>query len=212
MQVYSLWKHTSYKGSMLLELLVVIGILAVILTIAAQSVSVSLRSGKVSGERDVAVGLAGETLEAIRGVGEESWQNLYSLTKSSQSYYATTSSSRWIVATGTEQIALNNTVYTRSFTVTDVSRDPTTRLIESTYVSAHDDPGTQLVTVNVTWSGGMSLSTSEYFFRWKNKACNQSSWTSGGSGSATSTCQNASYDTKDSWVDTTGVPGSLRLQ
>ncbi len=202
----------SLKGSMLLELLVVIGILAVILTIAAQSVSVSLRSGKVSGERDVAAGLAGEMLEAVRGASEENWQNIYARTKVAQNYYAATGTNGWVIATGTEQIALNTAVYTRSFIVANVSRDPNSRLIESTYVGGHDDPSTQLITVSVSWPGGVTFSTSEYFFRWKNKACDQSTWTTGGSGTATSTCQNTSYDTKDSWVDTTGVPGSLRLQ
>jgi type II secretory pathway pseudopilin PulG len=211
--IYSIFRvPRSVRGSMLLELLVVIGILAVILAIGAQSVSVSLRSGKISGERDVAVGLAGEALEAVRGATEERWQNIYNLTKSSQNYYTATSSGKWIIATGTEVIALNNASYTRSFTVANVSRDLSTRAIETTYNADHDDPGTQLITVTVSWSGGVPFTTSEYFFRWKNKACNQSSWSTGGSGSATSTCQNSTYDTKDSAVDTAGVPGSLRLQ
>ncbi len=198
---------------MLLELLVVIGILAVILAIGAQSVSVSLRSGKISGERDVAVGLAGEALEAVRGAAEERWQNIYNLTKSNQNYYPVPSSGRWIIATGTEVIALNNASYTRSFTVSNVSRDlGVSRAIETTYDSEHDDPGTQLVTVTVSWPGGLPFVTSEYFFRWKNKACNQSSWSTGGTGDTTHTCSNTTYDTKDSAVDTTGVPGSLRLQ
>ena len=212
MNIFHKKTNLTLKGSMLLELLVVIGILAVILAIGAQSVSVSLRSGKVSGERDIAVGLAGEALEGVRGASEERWQNIYNLTKTSQAYYPVASSSKWSIATGTETITLNTTAYSRSFIVTNVSRDPATRQIESVYVGANDDPSTQLVTVTVSWSGGVPFVTSEYFFRWKNKACNQSSWSTGGSGSATSTCENATYDTKDAAVDATGVPGSLRLQ
>lgn len=208
----SLQTHVALKGSMLFEILIVIGILAIILAVGAQSVTVSLRSGKISGERDIAVGLAGEALEAVRASTEERWQNIYNLTKSTQSYYPATSTGKWTIATGTEQITLNNAVYTRSFIVENVSRDPSTRLIETSYNTLHDDPSTQLVTVTVSWSGGLPFTTSEYFFRWKNKACEQSLWTTGGSGTATSTCGNALYDTKDSAIDTTGTPGSIKLQ
>ena len=65
------------KGSLLLELLIVIALLALILSVGAQGVYVSLQSSKVSGERDTASALATEGLEAVRGVVEEKWQTCF---------------------------------------------------------------------------------------------------------------------------------------
>ena len=211
---YGIWNskriHPMFRlrGSLLLELLIVIGLLSIILTIGAQAVSVSLKSGKIAGERDVASGLAGETLEAVRGATEEKWQNLYTLTKTSQNYYATTSVNKWVIATGTETITINNAIYTRYFTVSNVSRDPSTRLIETSYNSANDDPSTQQVAVTVSWTGGVPFTTSDYFIRWKNKVCNQTSWSSSGS-SGVKTCPDTTYSSSTNL----GTPGeSLQIQ
>lgn len=199
---------SSLRGSLLLELLIVISILAIILSIGAQSISLSLRSGKVSGERDVATSLASEALESIRGATEEKWQNLYNLTKASQNYYATTSSNKWVISSGTETIPVNLASYTRYFTVNNVSRDPATRLIETAYNAAHDDPSTQQVTVTVSWVGGLPVTVNEYFFRWKNKVCNQTSWSSSGS-SGVKTCPDTTYGS----ATNLGTPGaSLQVQ
>ncbi|MCX6756709.1 MAG: hypothetical protein NTW35_00940 [Candidatus Nomurabacteria bacterium] len=205
---YILPKTFHLKGSLLLELLIVISILAVILAIGAQSISLSLRSGKISGERDVATSLASEALESVRGATEEKWQNLYTLTKASQNYYATTSSNKWIISSGTETISINNAIYTRYFTVNNVSRDLSTRLIETSYNSLHDDPSTQQVTVTVSWVGGVPVVVNEYFFRWKNKVCNQTSWSSSGS-SGVKTCPDTTYGS----ATNLGTPGaSLQVQ
>lgn len=196
------------RGSLLLELLVVISILAVILSIGAQSISVSLTSGKITGERDVASSLASEALESVRGATEEKWQNIYTLTKASQNYYATTTANKWVIATGTETIVVNNASYTRYFVVNNVSRDPSTRLIETSYNSANDDPSTQQVTVTVSWNGGLPFTINEYFLRWKNKTCNQTSWTSSGS-SGVKTCPDTTYSS----ATNLGTPGaSLQVQ
>ena len=69
-------RHSSQRGSLLLELLIVIALLAVILSVGTQAVYVSLQSGKISGERDVAVGLASEALEQVLSVAEEKCQNI----------------------------------------------------------------------------------------------------------------------------------------
>ena len=69
--------NSTKKGSLLLELLIVISLLAIILSVGSQAVFVSLQSGKVSGERDVAMGLANEEFEAVRGSTEENWQTIY---------------------------------------------------------------------------------------------------------------------------------------
>ena len=201
------------KGSLLLELLIVIALLALILSVGAQGVYVSLQSSKVSGERDTGSALATEGLEAVRGVAEEKWQNIFNLTKASQHYQIALSGTKWVLVPGDEIINLNNATYTRYVTIDNVSRDTTTRLIESTYNATNDDPGTQKVTVTVSWgnTGGESFSVSDYFFRWKNKICNQTDW-SGGAGSGVRNCPDTIYESISpaNTINTAG--GQLKLQ
>lgn len=206
-------KVSTKKGGLLLELLIVISLLALILSVGAQGIFVSLQSGKVSGERDTASTLATEGLEAARAVAEEKWQNIYNLTKMSQHYQVALSGSKWTLVPGDETITLNNAVYTRYVTIEDVSRDSTTRLIESSYISANDDPGTQKIIVTVVWGVGNteSFSVSDFVFRWKNKICNQTDW-SGGVGSGVRNCPDTIYESisPSNSIDTSG--GQLKLQ
>lgn len=198
---------SSQRGSLLLELLIAIALLAVILGIGSQAVWVSLQSGKVSGERDVAVGLASEALEATRSVAEEKWQNIYDLTgKGSTHYYATSTqpTKKWSLAAGDEVIALNNASYTRYVIIENVSRDAGTRMIDT---GTNYDPSTQKVTVTVSWPNADSVVISEYFLRWKNRACQQTSWTTSGS-SGLKTCPDTTYDT----ATNLGTPPFTSLQ
>lgn len=193
------------KGALLLELLIVISLLAIILSVGTQAVYVSLQSGKVSGERDIAVGLASEALEAVRGASEEKWQNIYDLTKTSQHYKTVPSGNKWTLATGDETIAINNASYTRYVVIDNVSRDAATRLIDT---GTNYDPSTQKVTVTVSWPYADPVVITEYFLRWKNKVCNQTDW-SGGAGSGTKNCPDTSYVS----ATNLGVPGaSLQIQ
>lgn len=199
------------KGSLLLELLIVIALLGVILGVGAQAVYVSLQSGKISGERDVAMGLASEELEAVRGIAEENWQGVYNLTKTPQQYHPVQSGTKWATSTASEIIALNNASYTRYFTVDNVSRDPTTRLIEPTYNSADDDPSTQKVTVTVSWTGADPVTIIEYLLRWKNKACDQTDW-SGGAVTGVKTCPDNTYDSISPAGTINTTVGAIKLQ
>jgi len=170
-------------------------------------VYVSLQSGKVSGERDIAVGLASEALEAVRGASEEKWQNIYDLTKNSH-YKTVQSSNKWTLSPGDETIAINNASYTRYVVIENVSRDAGTRLIDT---GTNYDPSTQKVTVTVSWPYADPVVMTDYFLRWRNKVCNQTDW-SGGAGSGVKNCPNTSYDSISpaGVIDTVG--GTLKLQ
>lgn len=212
MKYRSYERHYS-KGGLLLELLIVIALLALILSAGAQGVYVGLQSSKVSSERDLASALATEALEAARGVAEEKWQNIYTLTKGTQHYRVVLSGNKWTLAPGDESLALNNTTYTRYVVIDNASRDATTRFIESNYNATNDDPGTQKITVVVTWgpTNTDSFSVTDYFFRWKNKVCNQTDW-SGGVGSGVKNCPDTTYESISpaSTINTAG--GQLQLQ
>ncbi|MEK7569130.1 MAG: hypothetical protein AAB497_03385 [Patescibacteria group bacterium] len=195
------------RGALLLELLIAISILAVVLSVGSQAVFVSLQSGKTSGESDVAIGLANEALEAVRGTAEEKWQNIYTLTKWTQHYYPAPSAGKWTLAAGDEAIALNTANYTRYVTIQNVCRDttPTSRAITGitdtdgtlttcTTSTGLFDPSTQKVTVTVSWQGsGSPVTVSDYFLRWRNKVCPQTSW-AGGVSSGVKTCPDTTYE------------------
>ena len=179
------------RGALLIEILITISILAIILSLGAQSSFVSLRASKSAGEKDMALNLAIETLEAVRGASDEKWQNLYDLTKGSANHhYPSQSSGKWVISNnGDETVAVNSIPYARYFVVDNVSRDqtPTSRAIENTYNSANDDPSTQKVTVTVTtnWATSTAVTFSQYLSRWRNKVTVQTSWTGGGGESST---------------------------
>lgn len=201
------------RGALLLELLVVVAILASILAVGSQAVFVSMQSGKVSGERDTAVGLAAEALEAVRAVADEKWQNIYNLTKAPQHYYPTLSNGKWVLTlVGDETIALNTASYIRSVVIENVCRDDTTRLVTGVSPCAggsSDDPSTQRVTVTVSWENADPVVINEYFFRWRNKVCGQTDW-SGGVGSGSKNCPDNTYGWQDGNLNTSG--GTLKLQ
>lgn len=205
-------KNSGEKGALLLELLVVISLLAIILSVGSQAMLVSMQSGKVSGERDVATALANEALEAVRGVTEEKWQNIYNLTKSSQHYQATSTapSGKWSLTTGDEAVVLNGTTYTRYLIIENVLRDTTSRAIVTS--GGEDDPSTQKITVTVLWPNADAVTISDYFFRWRNRTCNQTSW-AGGAGSGAKNCPDTTYGSIGpigTEIDTAG--GTLKLQ
>ncbi len=172
------------RGALLVEILITISILAIILSLGAQSSFVSLRASKSASEKDTALNLAIETVEAVRAASDELWQNLYSLTKGpGNHYYPSQSSGKWVINnSGDETLIVNGVTYARYFTVDNASRNPSTRAIENTYNSANDDPSTQKLTVVVTanWATSTATTFSEYLSRWRNKVTVQTNWTGSG--------------------------------
>ena len=202
------------NGSLLLELLIVIGVIAIILPLVAQIVVSSLNMNKWSTENKVALNLVDEELKSIDGVGFEKWQNLYGKIKlSSAHYYTTKSSGAWSLALGDESLTVNNLSYTRYFTISNVCRDDTTKLIVTATSTPpcttgnSDDPSTQKITVTVSWQNG-TLSKDYYLTRWRNKVCAQSAWS--GTGSGPVACPSSIYESATN-IDVSSTT-SLKLQ
>lgn len=210
-------KNIYSRGALLLEILIVVALLAIILGVGSQAVFVSMQSSKVSGERDSAIGLASEALEAARAVTEEKWQNIYTLTSTTTPvtthYRVATTTVGWTIAMGNETISLNNALYTRYLTIENVCRSTAGREVTGSGTSCAGgsalDPSTQKITAFVSWRGGDTVALNEYFFRWKNKVCAQTDW-SGGAGSGAKNCPDTSYGSAESSISTAG--GILKLQ
>ncbi len=208
--ILNLKKINTERGSLLLELLIVISLIAIILASSTNAIFLSLTSNRVSGQRDAAGTLASESIEAMKSISDENWQNIYSTTKTTAHYFPLLVNGKWTIASGDEVINFNNTIFTRFVTIENVSRNTTTRDIQSTYVSANDDPSTQKVTAYVAWAGADPVSMVGYLFRWKNIVCSQEDWVAAGSGDNVSLCTGTNYNTKDASIDI--LNGSLKLK
>lgn len=202
-------------GSLLLEILIVIGVVGIIIPIIAQVVVSSLNVNKWSVENKVATDLLDETTKAMDGISFEKWQNIYGKVKGSANhYYTAKSAGAWVINSGDEALTVNSTDYTRYFTVSNICRDNTTRSIVMDVnippctAGNSDDPSTQRITVTVSWKSG-TVSKDYFLTRWRNQICHQTSWSGVGSGPAT--CPSTIYESATS-IDTSSVPGSLKLQ
>ncbi len=201
-------RHRVQKGSLLIEILVAVSVFAVLASIGAQALVVSLSSNVAAEKKTSGANLLSEMMGGIRAASDEQWQNLYGVTKGAH-YHPVISGGKWVLVTGDETVSVGNASFVRYFTVSNVSRDLSTRGIETTYASGHDDPSTQLVAATVTSTTTDALTASEYFFRWRNKTCNQTAWSSSGS-SGVKNCHDDVTDT--TYVSTTNITAGASLE
>lgn len=204
------------SGQLLLEILIVVVVMAAITALGAELVLVGQKSNKLTGDKDTALKLVEEVSEAVRGIATENWQFVYRPPDgagdpitgkgSGNLYHAIQSSGKWVLTTGNEVVTINGVDYTKSLYIENVNRDSSKNIV---LTGGADDPGTQKIVVSVSWSGGDTVTGSEYITRWRGKGCVQTDW-SGGAGGAESICATNSYDTNDPSVDTTD--GSIKLQ
>lgn len=195
-------KYSHERGALLIEILVAVTIFGAIAAIGAQSLVVSLKANQVASHKSSGTQLLAEMVRAARAASDGNWQNVYGLTKGGAHYHPELQGSEWVIVSGDETVNLGNAIFTRYFTVSNVSRDLSTRAIETTYTASHDDPSTQQILAVVTSTTTGSISADVYLFRWRNKVCNQTTWSSSGA-SGVKNCPDASY------VSTTNItPGS----
>ena len=196
--------NSSESGQLLLEILVSIGVAAVIIALGAQLFYVSQRANKIAGEKNVGIGLLEETFDATRSATTEKWQNLFDLTKGSTNYYPQASGTKWALTSGSESVTISGIIYTRSFTVQNVCRHDTTRDITgitdsngsatTCAGSPVNDPSTQKVNVTISWPDADALTASDYVTRWRNKICLQTAWST--VSSSVTTCPDTTYDSQ----------------
>lgn len=195
------------SGQLLIEIIIAVAAGVGLLALGSQLVYVGLRSNQSTGAENTALGLAEETLTAVESIVTEKWQNIYLLTKSDTAspYYPQKSGGKWIVATGTEAVSINNDSYARSFTVQNICRSTSTRNITGitdtsgagttcTTSGGEFDPATEQITVTVVTTSTPSTVIKGFVSRWRNKTCAQGSWMS--TSTATGTCPVTTYSSK----------------
>jgi len=139
--VFGLVRNDSEKGQTLIELLLAIGLTAIILP-AILTGLVASRSGKVQQAlRLEAVALLKEAQEAVRNVREKDW-NTFAV---NGTFHPQISASSWILATGSATID----GFTRQVVISDVERDANGAIV---LTGGTLDPSTKKVVTTISWT------------------------------------------------------------
>jgi len=141
------------KGQSLVEILLAMGLAAVLLP-ALLTGLVATREGKVQqNQRLGASALLVETEEAIRSVREKGWDNVVP----TGTYHPILSGSSWSLAAGTDSPG----GFTRSLIIADVLRDTSGNIVTS---GGSPDPSTRQVTTSVSWDTPTTSSVTSAFY------------------------------------------------
>jgi len=152
-------KKLSSSGQSLIEVLVAIGLAAVILPALLTGFVIS-REGKASeGQRILAAGYLRETAEAVKSIRSEDW-NAFAV---NGTYHPVVSVGSWTFASGPETVD----GFTKSVIIADVSRDGSGALVAS---GGTVDPSSKQVDLTVSWDTPQpqSVSSTIYLTRYLN--------------------------------------------
>lgn len=144
------------RGQSLIELLIAIGLTAILLP-ALLTGLVASREGKAQeAERLQALGLLREANEAVRSVREKNWSNMVV----NGTYYPVISGSTWSLNSGTETIGN----FSRQIVIEPVQRATSGAIVSNGGIT---DPSTKKITTQVAWNNPYpgSVTTSEYLTR-----------------------------------------------
>jgi len=147
------------KGQSLIELLITIGLAAILLP-ALLTGLVASRNGKAQQDQRLqGVALLKEAQEAVRVVREASWTTF----AADGTYHPVISGSTWSLISGTETI----NGFTRQIVISDVYRNASGTIVTSGGIL---DPSTKQVVSTVFWSSPLntSVTATSYFTRYSN--------------------------------------------
>lgn len=144
------------KGQTLVELLLAIGMMAIILPALYGGFFASRQGKAQQGEHLQAAALLAEEEEAMRSVREKGWANI----ATNGTYHATLSGSIWSLSSGSETVNR----YTRQVTISDAYRNQNGDLAGSGTV----DPSTKKLVYTVSWGTPYttSISATSYLTRY----------------------------------------------
>lgn len=128
------------KGQSLVEIIVAVSIFIMIAMVSAITVIATLSSSRRAEEEAVATALAGQGMEAVRSIANQSWSDLvlgqHGLNKVD---------GKWVFS-GTSDI---NGKYSRVVTIAEVQRDLDGNIIDS---GGQNDTSSRKITVDVSWN------------------------------------------------------------
>lgn len=174
--------HEGEKGQSLVELLIGVAIVTIIIGSIVGAVIITLRSNLQATTTRTAAALGEEMMNGVRSVAEGKWTDLYSVTPKgpSTTYRVTSSGTTLVIVSGSEDVVVNNTTYTRFFSVENVNRDGAGNIS----ASGTEDLSTQKISITLQWQiqgQQTELKTVEYLTRFRNEVTRFTDW----SGSST---------------------------
>lgn len=173
----------SERGQSLIEIMIALGIGAVLIVGAVAAITTSLKSGSENKTNQIGSFLNQELVDNVTVYARSNWRSIWDLNKGSSQYHLTPSGSFFATSTGQETTIVDGASYSRFFTIQNVSRDSNNNIeLESSYNAANDDPSTQLITVTTTWNSAGSVSSSilnKYITRYRNEVFVQTDWSGG---------------------------------
>ncbi len=154
------------RGFILLEAFLAIMVIGLAFGVLLSVGTLSIKTSTVMQKSSQANFLLKEILESARSFRDGTTWSSNGLgpvsTGSANPYYFTLTGNAWVLTSGTETTG----IFTRKIVFDNVSRDPVTQNIETTYNSSHNDPNTKKATATVIWSD-KTVNLVTYFTNWK---------------------------------------------
>jgi len=195
-------KSKNPQGQLLIELLMTIGLSALLLPILFLSL-ISSRDDRVREQKQTeAVNILKETEESVRNIKNTGWSNL----PSSGTYHPEISGTTWTLATGSAILG----DFTQSVVISDVYRDASNNIVD--YPSGTLDTSTKKIDSTVSWTTPLpqSISSTLYLTRLENTSSidtTQTQFSLGSSSYASVASQSGTTVLDDGQVQLTSVSG-----
>lgn len=157
-------RFKNVSGQSLFEIIVAIGVAALIIGSTTTAIVISLQSDRNNIATQKAYAIAEEMLSNVGSYAEANWGTLYRQSdKTSSGQYhlevvsTSSTSTRLGIATGTDSIAFSfsatsteeNLTYTTWFHIEDIQRNTNQAIVTS---GGTNDPSTQSITAHVSWT------------------------------------------------------------
>lgn len=135
-------KKFKLHGQSLVEIVLIIGLAAIILPALLVGLVATTGGKAQSGQRTQAVALLKETEEAVRSVREKGWSGF----ATPGTYHPAITSNAWVLASGFETLPSG---FTRSLAISDVYRDNNGVIVATS--GGKLDPSTKKVDITISW-------------------------------------------------------------
>ncbi len=213
------------RGQSLAEILIAIGVGAILIGGTIGIMSPILRSNLETKNIQIATSLAQQYLDNLRNISEASWFNIYNppaAKGSSSQFYLNATGTTYAIVSGATSTTIEGRNFGVYFSIENVNRDScgagnissaatTTCSSGPGTTGVIDDPSTQKINVHISWTQGGSLSRINYFTRSSNKIFSQTNWSGGGNQDGPITSINNKF-TSSTNIDYLTTTGAIRIQ
>ncbi len=134
-------KNKFFYGQSLVELLIVVGLAALLLPAILTAFVVTREGRPQVQQRTEALGWQKEALEAVRAIRDEDWN----LVATNGTYHPVLSSNKWQLESGSETFD----GFTRRVIIADAFRDTTGKIVQT---GGSVDPSTKDIAVQISWN------------------------------------------------------------